>query len=380
MRFFGLDKLKDIKIMNKIINYLKKDAVLIISALFMVVSAFFVPPSSEYIKYIDFRTLCLLLSLMIVVEGLKAAGFLEYILNGMLKYVKTTRTLVYICVLLCFFSSMLITNDVALITFVPAAIMLLLKTGNKKLMIPVIVLQTVAANLGSMLTPIGNPQNLYLYSLAGMSMAEFVKITLPPTVMSLGVIIISVLFIKSAPIASETENVRLNMKNTLLWVLMFMLSVLSVLRIVLFWVLLAVVVCVAVVSNKKLILKADFGLLLTFVFFFVFVGNMQRIPQISDFLTKLTYGRECDTGILLSQIMSNVPAAILLSGFTDNYGKLITGVNLGGLGTIIASMASLISYKLYCGQKEAEKGKFMAVFTVVNVVFLIILRIGVIFL
>ncbi len=208
-----------------------------------------------------------------------------------------------------------------------------------------------------------------------MSFWEFVKITFVPVMVSFVLIIASIMLIKSEKVKTQPEKSVINVKTSVLWLIMFAVCLLAVLRILHFSVVLAVVLAVAFVCDKQMLKKADYTLLLTFMFFFIFVGNVQKIPEISGAFEKLTLGRECDVGIILSQLISNVPAAILLSGFTDNYTDLIKGVNLGGLGTLIASMASLISYKLYVAEEGARKGRFLLVFTVVNIIFLIILRI-----
>ncbi len=358
---------------KKALLFLKKDIVLTVSAALAVVSCFFVIPSPQYFGYIDYRVLALLLSLMLVVAGLGSAGISDFIANKLIKYAKTARSLAAVLVFLCFFSSMLITNDVALITFVPLAIMLLGRYN--KLLIPVIVLQTVAANLGSMLTPLGNPQNLYLYSVSMMSITDFLKITLPYTFVSFILLAVSLFFIKPEKLSSEVETPAIHKADASLWVVMFIVCILAVLRTLHYAIALVLVILAALLRNKKLLATADYGLLFTFVFFFIFVGNIKNIPEISGFLSQLTSGYECDMGIVLSQVISNVPAAMLLSGFTGNYSALLVGVNLGGLGTLIASMASLISYKLYCKTPCAEKGRFLAFFTAVNIIYLVILRI-----
>ena len=359
---------------TKILSHLKKDPVLYASCLIAAISAFFVAPSAAYMGYIDWHVLGLLLALMLAVAGLKEVGVFDFLVERLLCLVHTTRTLTLTLVAVCFFSSMLITNDVALITFVPLAVMLLTETGKEKLLIPVIVLQTVAANLGSMLTPMGNPQNLYLYSLFELSVGEFFSIMILPAAVSLVLLVAASLLVKSEPIApAERSGEGLNTKSALPWITMFALCLLTVVHVLNIALVLGIVVVATLVLNRKLLKKADYALLLTFIFFFIFIGNMKSIPAVSEALSALVAGREMTVGILLSQVISNVPAAMLLSGFTAEYAPLLVGVNLGGLGTIIASMASLISYKLYAAQPSAKAGKYMGVFTVVNVLFLAVL-------
>ncbi len=356
---------------TKILSQLKKDPVLYAAGLAALLSALAVPPSGAYWGYLDWHVLGLLLSLMLAVAGLKAAGAFDWVVERLLRLVHTTRALALTLVAVCFFSSMLITNDVALITFVPLAVMLLTQAGQGKLLIPVIVLQTVAANLGSMLTPMGNPQNLYLYSLFDLTAGEFLSIMLPPAAAALVLLVLAVwLLVKPEQVAPPEGRCALDRRRVAPWLALFLLCLLTVVHVLPMALVLAVVAAAAFVLDRKLLRQADYGLLLTFIFFFIFIGNMKSIPAVSEALSALVAGREMAAGILLSQIISNVPAAMLLSGFTDHYAPLLVGVNLGGLGTIIASMASLISYKLYIALPDARPGRYMGVFTAVNVLFL----------
>lgn len=264
---------------------------------------------------------------------------------------------------------MLITNDVSLLTFVPLAILLLQKVGQRKLMIPVLVLQTAAANLGSMLTPMGNPQNLYLHSLAGMSTGAFLKVMAPVTGLSL-LLLLAAVFLLIHPQKIQPPAEEGACRGAGLWLFLFGLCLLSVLRVVPCGVTLWIVLTAAALTNPKLLRQVDYSLLLTFVFFFVFIGNLKQLPAVSQLVSHWISGRELLAGILLSQVVSNVPAAMLLSGFTKNYRALLLGVNLGGLGTLIASMASLISYKLYIRTETARPASYLGAFTALNVVFL----------
>lgn len=356
---------------TKILSKLKKDPVLYAAGLAAAVSALVVPPSGAYWGYIDWRVLGLLLSLMLAVAGLKGAGVFDWIVARLLGLVHTTRALALTLVAVCFFSSMLITNDVALITFVPLAVLLLTRAGQGKLLIPVIVLQTVAANLGSMLTPMGNPQNLYLYSLFDLTAGEFLSIMLLPAAAALVLLVLAVwMLVKPEQVAPPERQAELDRRRAAPWLALFALCLLTVVHVLPTALVLAVVAAAALLLDRRLLRQADYGLLLTFIFFFIFIGNMKSIPAVSAALSQLVAGREMAAGILLSQIISNVPAAMLLSGFTESCAPLLVGVNLGGLGTIIASMASLISYKLYIALPDAEPGRYMGWFTAVNVVFL----------
>lgn len=377
-------------VMKKLKELFQKETVLCIALVLAVLSSFVVLPDKQYVDYIDFRTLAILFCLMCVMAGLQKLGLFQLIAERLLGRVKSCNALRVILILLCFFFSMLITNDVALITFVPftfTVLKLLGDEGQRIMTIPVVVLQTVAANLGSMLTPIGNPQNLYLYAKSGLSIGSFLLLMLPYTLISLLLLLIAdFLFArfgemgKSAGLGFIISNEqKLNGGVKVLWVYlgMFVLCLLTVAHVVSVWITLAVVLVVQLLLDKEVLKRVDYSLLLTFVGFFVFIGNMGRIPAFSNFLQQIIVGNEVITSVVASQAISNVPAALLLSGFTENYEALIVGTNLGGLGTLIASMASLISYK-YIG-KESEKGvigskgKYLMTFTLVNICFLVVL-------
>ncbi len=361
-------------------SFIKKEPVLSAAAALAAISVFFVPPSAKYFSYIDFRTLALLFSLMTVVAGLKEIGLFQFLGSSLLSGLKGTRQLILTLTALCFFSSMLITNDVALITFVPFAILILNMADLTKLMIPVIVLQTIAANLGSMATPIGNPQNLYLYSSYSLSAEKLVGYMLPLTVFSALLLVIAILFIKNHPLSVKPsflkEASRPEMSSLIFYLILFLVCLGCVMRIYSWPVMLIVILLAVLFKDRTLFQRVDYFLLLTFVCFFVFIGNMERLPAVSSLLTKLIAGREFAAGVLLSQCISNVPAAILLSGFTDAVRPLLYGVNIGGLGTLIASLASVISYRAYAEVPEARSGTYMVVFTAYNLVFLAVLCIA----
>ena len=368
-------------LVRKIVNFAKKETVLFAAVLLAFGSMVCVPPDMQYLSYIDYRVLVLLFCLMTVMEGFKSTGFFAAVAGKLLEKVKTFRQLYLVLVFLCFFTSMWITNDVALLTFVPFTVLVLRMTGLEQEMIPVIVLQTIAANLGSMTTPVGNPQNLYLYSISGMGIGAFLQIMGPLTLISAGLIFLICLIHKDFPIrqgmlGKKIVGVRKAGENQVLAVLFF-ISLLSVFRI-LSWQLLLLIVLVSCIGikafckEKYLPLKADFGLLLTFVAFFIFIGNMGRICAVREVLSQVLNGRELLISFLCSQMISNVPAAILLSGFTQEYRGLLQGVNIGGLGTLIASLASLISYKFFAAESEqtpaaGTRGRYMLTFTIWNV-------------
>lgn len=359
--------------MSKIKDFIKKDTVLCISAILAVLSVFAVKPSAEYLSYIDFHTISLLFCLMAVMAGLRKCGLFSTLADKMLAKTKNTKQVALILVMLCFFSAMLITNDIALITFVPFTLEVLKKAQRKKDVVFVVVMQTIAANLGSMLTPIGNPQNLYLYSLSGMSLLDFIKLMLPYTIASLVMLQICTLFIKSASITYEAECSNIDKKHTPIFLALFAICLMTVAGIIPHLYAFAITVIAIIIVNKNIFFKVDYSLLLTFIFFFIFIGNMGNIPAFRNIVATLLQGREVAVSVISSQVISNVPAAVLLSGFTKNIDALIVGTNLGGLGTLIASMASLISYKFFVAEFPEERKKYFLQFTLWNIIFLIML-------
>jgi len=271
---------------------------------------------------------------------------------------------------------MLITNDVALITFVPFTIMILRSSNREDLMIPVIVLQTVAANMGSMLTPIGNPQNLYLYGVTGMNIGEFILTMLPLTALTFILLILSLFFLpkKNRPIVIDNYYtiVKGNASGLqiILYCILFLLALCSVLRLIPWYIMASIILVAVIIINYWVILKVDYVLLLTFIGFFIFTGNIGRISKIRNILEDLIKGREFPISVITSQFISNVPATLLLSDFTQDYKSLLQGVNVGGLGTLIASMASLISYKAASNAYPNRKIRYILNFTMVNLIFL----------
>lgn len=368
------------KIGQSLLNFIKKETVLCAAALLAAVSAFFVRPDASYLSYIDWRVLGLLLSLMTVMAGFQKNGMFDRIGEWLLLKTGNTFQLTVVCVFLCFFSSMFITNDVALLTFVPFALTTLRKCRQERLMVLVIVLQTVAANLGSMLTPIGNPQNLYLYQLSGMRLGEFLLLMLPYAVVA-GVLLLIVIFVLSARKQKISIEVSVtsagleegNRRKNIMYLVLFFLNLLVVGQVLPYYAVLAAVLVLVFFLDRSVLAQVDYCLLLTFIAFFIFTGNMGNIPEIREGLRGLVAGRELGIGILASQFISNVPAALLLSGFTANYRRLLLGVNLGGMGTLIASMASLISYKIYAHNYNRTKGIYLLWFTAANLLFLAVL-------
>lgn len=362
----------------KLIAFFKKETILCVAGLLAVISMIWIPPDGEYVGYINWQVLVLLFCLMSVMGGLQALGIFKAIANTLLHWANGLRQLTLLLVLLCFFFAMVVTNDVALITFVPFTILLLQMADLKGEMIPILVLQTIAANLGSMLTPIGNPQNLYLYTVSGMSPADFVLTMLPLTLLSLFLLVLCCMLTTDVPLSGQMlppvqgESFSMREKVTLSALLMlFAACLMTVFHVMPYWTVLGISLIWFVFFERDVLGKVDYSLLITFIFFFVFIGNMGRIPAMRDAIASILAGREMIVSFLCSQIISNVPAAVLLSGFTDHWKELLFGVNIGGLGTLIASMASLISYKFFVQADEKAKGKYLKHFTIMNILFAI---------
>ena len=365
--------------MKTLKNIAKNETVFCVSFLLAVLSAFLVHPDAAYLAYPDYRTLALLFCLMILVAGLQSLGIFMMLGHFLLKKVHSIRGLSMVMVLLFFFSSMVITNDVTLITFVPFTILIFRMGGQVQRVLKLIVLETIAANLGSMATPIGNPQNLYLYSVSGLTTAEFAWATLPYAALSLLLLAAAIFTEREEPLLEVVMKERIEgsisglLRSTLPFLGLLALCLLVVFRILPYQPVLICVMAVILLLKRNLYLSVDYFLLLTFLCFFIFIGNMKRIPEINTLLVSVVQGRELLTGILTSQIISNVPAAILLSGFSNDFSALLTGVNLGGLGTLIASLASLISFKFFSREYPDRTGTFLKEFTIWNLAFLIVL-------
>lgn len=360
---------------SKIYQWIKQETVLVIAALCGILTMFFVPPSSEYIQYIDLKVLCLLFCLMTVVAGFQSCGVFHWLAIQLLKKSKNGRILSVVLVMLPFFTSMLVTNDVALLTFVPFTILLLDQIACPKALVPVLVLQTIAANLGSMATPVGNPQNLFLYAAYNLSAGDFFSAVLPLTLFSFICLVASslpVLPSKLPKIAMGRQSIA-NPHRLLIYGILFVLCLLTVFRIVHFAITTLAVIVIVFFTDKQLLKKPDYALLATFVCFFIVSGNLGKIESIRQGLNVLLQKNTLITATLTSQVISNVPAAVLLSGFTESWNPLLQGVNIGGLGTPVASLASLITLKLYTSAKDANLSHFLLIFTLYNVIGLVLL-------
>ena len=377
------------KLAGVFVDFVKREPVLFAAILLAVVSVCVIRPAPIVCyQAIDFRTIAILFSLMIVIKAFQSQNFLDVIAARLLRLCKTRRSLYFLLTYLVFFSSMFVTNDVALLTFVPISLLIFKRINLSSLHL--IVLETLAANLGSCITPMGNPQNLFLFSYYGFSALEFFALTAKIAVPSLFILAVIIVFLTRKKLAEhggfeepheltgnalQTQRATLKVDfRTLFYVADFVLCLLTVFHVVNYLIMLGITIVVMAVCNWRLFKKVDYSLLLTFVGFFIFTKSLSKVPAFTDFVNSLLSSplKTYLTGIAASQIISNVPAALLLSGFTQNGAMLLLAVNVGGLGTLIASMASVISFKLYTAENH---DKYFAVFTVYNIVLLIILGI-----
>lgn len=359
------------------IGFIKREIVFAIALAAAAVSAFFNPPSMGWIEAIDFRTLALLFSLMGVSEGLKVSGLFDAAAGVMMKRAGNTRLLSLLLLAIVFVSSMFFTNDVALLMFVPFTMMILDKEGSDEwYIIKLVVLETVAANLGSMTTPVGNPQNLYICSFFDVDALPFFKTILPYSALSAGLIAVSFfLFLaKKENVSSEEREVRrIDRNRTIIYLAFLAIAMLSVFRVISWKLLFIVEALFLILLDRKILKRIDYILLLTFVCFFIFSENIRAIEPIRNLITQPMLIHPVAVSALVSQVISNVPAAILLSPFADSFNGMLIGTDIGGLGTPVASLASLISLKFYFRRSGGNKGKYMIFFLLMNFVMLFIL-------
>lgn len=357
------------------LSFIKKEITFTVALVLTIITSFLVHPSIEYLTCIDYRMLALLFCLMAISSGLKESGFLEYLANLIVSKVNSFKYLSLLLVYLVFFASMFITNDVALLVFVPFTLLVVSNVVTEDKIIFLIILETVSANLGSMATPIGNPQNLYLYSYYNLSAYDFFSSIVPVALFSLVLLTLTVfIFCKGTiSIVVDKRERRVNKKLTLSYFALLILSLLTVFKVFDYRLLLFVIVLFLLFFSRKTFLAVDYLLLLTFVLFFIFSHNISSIATIKSFLTSLMERSALLTSLLTSQVISNVPSAVLLSSATSNWKELLLGVDIGGLGTLVASLASLISFKIYANRSEAKVKRYLLRFTLINFALLVLL-------
>ena len=365
---------KALSALNGIRHFISKNLVMCIAFVVAVITSVIVPVDRQYIGYFDFKTLTCLFCVLAVVCALKNIKFFYILADKIVRVFKNAKMCVLALVYITFIGSMLIANDMALLTFLPLGYFVLTAVRKRKYMAFTFIMQNIAANLGGMLTPFGNPQNLYLYSKYNIPNLEFISIMALPFLFSIIIITVCCLiFVKSEPLKLKDEAMLLNKKRTALYLTLFALSIVIVFRVIPYWVGLIIIPPVLLVFDRKALKSVDYGLLFTFVFFFIFAGNMARIDIVRDLFSSLLNKNTLLVSIASCQFISNVPSAILLSQFTENYKDLLVGVNIGGVGTLISSLASLITFREYVKHNPGKTRYYIAIFSAFNFAFLIIL-------
>ena len=348
--------------------------VMIIAFILAVITSFIIPPDKSYITYFDFKTLACLFSVLAVVCALRGIKFFYILARKTIRTFKNLKMCILVLVYITFIGSMLIANDMALLTFLPLGFFVLKATGNEKYMAFTFIMQNIAANLGGMLTPFGNPQNLFLYTKFNIPTVEFITIMAPPFIISVILLTLCCLiFVKNKPLELKGKDVALDKKRTVIYLLLFALSIVMVFRLLPYYICLLVILAVLLIIDREALKSVDYPLLFTFVFFFIFAGNMARIAPVREFFSYLLSKNTLIFSIISCQFISNVPSAILLSQFTDNFKDLLLGVNIGGAGTLIASLASLITFREYTAHNPGKAFGYIGLFSAFNFGFVIIL-------
>ena len=364
----------------KLLQWCKANAMPVIAVLAAAVTAVFVPPDGDYLGYYDVKTLSCLLCVLAVVGALRGIGLpalhpggIEGLAQKLVQVFHTTRGAVTALVSITLVGSMLLTNDTALLTFLPLSWFVLESTGQTKWTALTFILQNCAANLGGMLTPFGNPQNLYLFNYYNIPNGEFLAIMLPPFLLSTVLILLCCLFLPRESLTVPRQETLPDKRRAVIYGVLFCVAVAMVLRGIPYWLGLPVIAAALLVLDRRALLGVDWGLLVTFAAFFTFSGNMARIEPVRQLFRQLLTHGVMPVAALTSQVISNVPAAILLSRFTDDYQGLLVGVNIGGAGTLVASLASLITFREYTKHVKGQTGRFMGLFSAISFGFLAIL-------
>lgn len=358
----------------KTLRFIKKNAVFCIAALAAIVTCFLVPPDAQYLGYFDWKTLSCLFLTLAVVCALRNIKFFTILARKLVTMAGNMRALFLLLITITFIGSMIIANDMALITFLPLGYFALSVTKQEKHMAYLFVLQNISANLGGMLTPFGNPQNLYLYSFFNIPTGEFCTIMLPAFLLAISLLAVACIPVKPIRFTIDEEfGEKLDVKKTVLYLVLFAVSILIVFRVIPFVAGLVIIPVILFLVDRDSLLMVDYALLGTFFFFFIFAGNLARLDAVNHLISSLLEKNTLLVSVLSCQFISNVPSAILLSRFTNDYAALLLGVNIGGTGTLIASLASLITFNEFKLLHPEQTKKYLVVFTAVNVVFLVIM-------
>lgn len=358
--------------LEKIKNIILNNAVTLIAFVLALVTIFFVPIDKEYLHYIDYKTISCLFLISCIISAFKDINFFYAVARHIIIRFNTLRKSYIALITITFVGSMIIANDMALLTFLPLGYLVLKETNNEDKEAFVFIMQNVAANLGGMLTPFGNPQNLYIYTKYNIDNIEFMKIMCVPFVVAIILLYLSALFIGSEKLVLSHQDIKTSPIKEKVYILLFILAIFVVFRHVPLIVGLIVIPIIVLLLDRNAFKLVDYSLLLTFVFFFIFSSNLARIEAINSFFSKLLSRNVYFTTLLCCQFMSNVPTSILLSKFTDAFIPLLYGVNIGGLGTLIASLASLITFRNYVALNPKKVWSYLALFTFINLIFIVV--------
>lgn len=362
------------KIKDGVIGFVKKEVVLSVAIVAMIITMFFVPVDKEYLEYFEYKTLIALFCMLAVVAGLKNTNIFELVSKKLIGLFKTRRAVIYCLVYGTYLFDMIVANDMSLITFLPLTYLVLHKTNNDKYLAFTFIMQTIAANMGGMITPYGNPQNLYLFSFYEIAIPEFFKALLLQSITVAVMLFVCVLFVKNEPLTLKNEEkFEIKKKELAVYAVLFVLVILSIFRVVPHVVTLALVILAVLIVDRKRFKYVDYALLATFCVFFVFSGNMARIDAVKELISVIVEKNTLIAGVVSCQFISNVPTAIFLSKFTQNWQDLLIAVNIGSLGIIISSLASLITLKEYLKHQPEGLKKYMIKFTLLNTIFLVVL-------
>ena len=368
------------KAVKKGLHFVRRNPVMCIALAAALITSMIVPPDGEYLGYFDVKTLTCLFCVLAVVCALKNIDFFYILARRIVMLFGNARLCILALVYITFIGSMLIANDMALLTFLPLGFFVLSATHKMRYLAFTFIMQNIAANLGGMLTPFGNPQNLYLYTAFQIPTGEFMSIMALPFVLSIALITVCcIIFVKSEPLRLEGTPIALNAPRAFLYLLLFALSIAIVFRGIPYVLGLIIIPSVLLLVDRKALRMVDYPLLFTFVFFFIFSGNMARMEPVRELFSYLLGKSTLLFSVASCQVISNVPSAILLSQFTENYADLLVGVNIGGVGTLISSLASLITFREYIKHEPKRIGYYVKTFSIFNFAFLLLLT-GIMFL
>ena len=361
---------------EKIFNFIKNEIVLSVAIILAIITCFFVPIDKEYLRYFDYKTLICLFCMLAVVAGLKSTNIFELISRKIIGLFHNRRAVIYSLVFGTFFFDMIVANDMSLITFLPLTYIVLHSTKNDKYLAFTFIMQTIAANMGGMITPYGNPQNLYLYSYYNIPTSEFFGILFSQVITVAVLLWICCSFINNEPLKlRKNSKIIINKDKMYIYIALFVLVILTIFRIIPYMITFIIVILTILITDRERFKQVDYALILTFCVFFIFSGNIARIPAIKEFISNIVVKNTLVAGIISCQFISNVPTAIFLSKFTTNYQDLLISVNIGSLGIIISSLASLITLKEFLKHQPKNFWKYLGMFTLFNTMFLLVMLI-----